>query len=288
MKQKNVGILGEGPSDFYRPLKLGKVPDPLYESVFNWFHENRNKWDQINLLNCLPDQFEYESLVEKFNSAGYSAKFDKANGFFFVDTTGSYDDFFESFIRPRNKDLLKDLRRIEREEHQLRVEKVSEEIFKKLKEVLELYSNRRKSLGQRNTYEDQDRMGFVQDVLDSYEKQGKAELSLLKDREQNTWAFQLDWIIDGVRYHWNHAYNEDYKKYSPGKILLLELLKESFQNPNIVECNHMRGLAGYKSKLADQSQNLYRLSVHNPYSRTNRLRRVYHDLSRVKTVLKPG
>jgi hypothetical protein len=269
-KKTTILLLGNGPTDFFDlPIKKG-FEEKVSEKFAKYLIEKK-EWENF-ILSELP---EHNLLVKALSIAlkkvDISFKIDKPNGFLYSLTNTNYEKFFENFLKPRNKDLLKDLRGLNSRGINLSLETINTNIYEKLSEVLKLYESRRTTLGQENSYNTEERRHFVKQVCDAFEKKGMAELTILKDESNNLWAFQLDWISNGIRYHWNHAFNEDFKKHSPGKIILYYLLEQSFNSSNINECNHMRGELGYKTKLAEHHQSLIRISIYNNRSLTNKI-----------------
>lgn len=285
-KKISLHYLGHGPSDFFQPLIIPGYEASFAEYLAKWLEQNSKEWDEL-ILSEIPASWKVLTLlVDSLKRQNFIVTVRTTNGYYYVDTTMNWDHYFESFLKSNNKDLLKDIRQIHRANIQLRVESHKDNIYSKLEEVLHLYAQRRTALGQINTYETLERQTFVKEVTRAFEKKGWVELSFLKDQEENVWAFQLDWIYDGIRYHWNHAYNEDFRKYSPGKILLYMLMERAFQRPEEIQCNHMRGLAGYKSKLANQMEYLLEIRIENPYSWRNKFVKIYNKLSHVKKMFR--
>lgn len=284
--KKNLEIFGRGPTDFFQILIEKDYESQAFSQLSNWLYSNRHGWDELTLSEIPAPSTNIPLLIESLQKKGFKASSNTSSGFFFVDTTSDWGSFYNNFFKTNNKDLLKDLRKIERNGIQLKLESHRNDIYRKLEDVLHLYAQRRNTLGQKNTYETEERRGFVKEITEAYEKKGWVELSFLKDQENNIWAFQLDWLYQGVRYHWNHAYNEDFKKYSPGKIILFKLMKRSFGNPQEIQCNHMRGLAGYKNKLANQQCPLITLRVENSYSIRNKTIKLYQKGAFIKSFLK--
>jgi hypothetical protein len=277
---------GRGPSDFYSIVVKPGSEEEVVNALANHWYNTRDKWDTITLENIPASNMLPLSLVDKMKDVGFTVEKKEGYGFYTTDTTRDWDKYFETFIRPANKDLLKDLRKLERNGVELSVQTIRKNVYDHLETVLNLYAQRRKSLGQANSYETDERKEFVKRITTAYEESENVELSLLIDSSQNVWAFQLDFLWDGVRYHWNHAYNEDYKKYSPGKILLLKLMEASFKDPSVHEVNHMRGASSYKSKLADTFNPYINIMIINPYSKRLMVRKVWHRLSYLKRWIK--
>lgn len=279
---RNFYPLGWGPSDFYSIVAQPDSEKEVVEALASYWRDNSADWDTITLENIPSSNSLPLALANKMREWGFEVERKEGFGFYTVDTTKDWEEYFTSFIKPSNKDLLKDLRKMEREGVELTVQHIRKDVYNNLKSVLDLYAQRRQSLGQPNSYETAERKEFVQKVTTSFEETENVELSLLLDASKNVWAFQLDFLWDGVRYHWNHAYNEDYKKYSPGKILLLKLMEASFRDPSIKEVNHMRGASAYKSKLADTFNPYINLKIINPYSKRLKWLKVWNKLSYIK------
>ena len=88
------------------------------------------------------------------------------------------------------------------------------------------------------------------------------QLSILRGNEE-IWAYQLDWIDKGIWYHYMPAFNQSYERYSPGKILLYETIREAFARPDIHEFNFMRGQSAYKSQFAWNTERFITIKVEN-------------------------
>lgn len=280
IQKRIIETYSRGPIDFFRFIYNETITEEdIYMGLSNYLKKNKASWDEIDITEIPESKIDIDLFIKCFNKQGYKVEVKRPNGFYYVDTNSDWDSYYNEFIKPNNKDLLKDLRQISRKNIKLSVESINHNIYPKLKEILYLYEKRRNSLGQFNSYNTKERQNFVQSVIELYEKKGWVELSLLKDNDNNIWAFQLDWMFNAIRYHWNHAYNEDFKKYSPGKILLYMLMERAFQRSEEIQCNHMRGLATYKNKLANRKEYLLQIKIINPDSKINKIIKLYYQLS---------
>lgn len=272
--------LGFGPSDFFEIPAVQKYNDIIFDAIVDFLKLDKS-WDFLILTEFPESSTSLKQLKDNLLKHKFDVKRDTPNGFYSMRTDkSSWALFEESYFNPNNKDLLKSLRRINKQGFELKVVHIEKNIYQNLIKCLELYSQRRETLGQFNNYETPKLRSFLKNVIVSYEKNGNVELSILKEKDV-IWAFQLDWIFNGVRYHWNHAFNEDFKRYSPGKILLKELLKKSFNDNNVVSCNHMRGLSNYKTKFTDRKEMLVRLKVENPKSFRLKLTKAISKILRI-------
>lgn len=259
--------LGNGPSDFYDFIILPGLENKVFKAIVGFFKKQRF-WDKIDILNIPENSIGLHSFKQFLIQQKMLFQESQHSGAFYINTQSDcWETFEQNWFNKNNKDLLKSERRLEKDFIKLKLVKYSTNIYNQLIKNAPLYANRRSSLGQYNLYNDLKYKKFLKDVISDYEKEGKAEFHELVDENGIIWAFQLDWLDGGVRYHFNHAYNEDFKRYSPGKILLKKLMKSAFYNDLISACNHMRGLSSYKSKLANEKFYLVKLTIENPLSK---------------------
>jgi hypothetical protein len=258
-------IIGSGPTDFFDILAETGHEELVLDSILEFLKENRF-WDKFELTEIPVNSKLYLLLPKLLDQKNIIHKKDYPNGFHFIDTKITNWTNYEVIFNQNNKDLQKSERRMKTDEISLDIVKHRSDVYSKLIENIDLYAARRATLNQKNTYETQERNLFLESIIAEKEKINGVELTQLVDGSGVVWAFQLDWIDNKIRYHWNHAYNEDYKRYSPGKFLLKEIMKQSFEDSEILECNYMRGLSDYKSKLVNQKIMFFRIVFENPRS----------------------
>ena len=275
----DLRILGYGPTDFY-DLPIQKEGfDEIIKELVNFLIID-SSWDHLILSEIPENTQSYHQFLDEFKSRNYKVKKEKRNGFQYIKTSGDWDDYNEKQFKPKNKDLAKSERRILRNEYELKFTSYNENVYEHLLKNIDLYAQRRESLGQLNNYETDNLKNFLKNIIDQYEQKKMVELTVLKANNE-VWAFQLDWLNNNTRFHWNHAYNEDYKRYSPGKIILKELMRRSFNSSSIEACNHMRGLSSYKDKFTENKEYLlfskienrksFRLKIHMAIAKTMKM-----------------
>lgn len=262
-------ILGFGPTDFFDIPSIESHREAILLSIIQFLKKD-NTWDKL-ILTSLPESSKNVSaFIKVLEQQKVSFKLEELNGFVYTKTKGDWNHYLEEKFNPKNKDLAKAERRIDRQGYKLKFTSYKENVYKELLKNIDLYAQRRESLGQFNDYETENLKNFLRNIIETYEEKKMVELTVL-EADNETWAFQLDWIANRTRYHWNHAYNEDYKRYSPGKLILKELLRSSFKNPDIDYCNHMRGLSSYKEKFTEERQMLKSIEFENPKSKKMKL-----------------
>jgi len=255
--------LASGPSDFFDTLALpGRIGD-VAEAIARCLWETRLSWDEL-VLDLIPHSSPYwEPLARALEGRGLVPIIATDRGFFKVDTTGSFDDYHQkkmivTYSKVRN--------RMRRDGVEPRLEVVRSGINDTLDGLLHLYHKRRAHKDQRNCFVNSSPMeAFVRKVVGEYEDRGWVVLSLLRNGE-DVWAYALDWLRDGVWFGYMMAFDERFKRYSPGKLLLWEQIKRAFESEDIREFNFMRGESGYKSEFAYEREPYVSMTVHNPWS----------------------
>ncbi len=249
-----LGMLGYGPTDFYEILACGNK-DKVKKMILQHLVES-SSWDILN-INFLPaNSSSIDSIQEVFKRPDFELKKKSITGFHFEKTDGDWQEYYRNSFKKKNKDLQKGERRLKKDEIHYSFTTYRKDVYDHFIADVSLYAERRESLGQYNYYEDKKYREFLKEVCNNYEKNNNVELTKMQDQNGVSLAIQLDFISNNVRYHWNHAFNEDFKRYSPGKILLQELLKKAFETDSIKSCNHMRGLSSYKEKFTTFEEKL--------------------------------
>lgn len=256
-------ILGSGPTDFFEILVEENHKKDILDLIFGHLKDTA-EWDYLN-LNQLPHSSDgLEWINNVFSNTFFKINRIDTVGFSFEKTIGNWDSYFESVFNKKNKDLSKGERRLKSDGIAYTFETYTVNVFDRFIANVDLYASRRKTLGQHNFYGDKNYRMFLKNVCENYEKFHGIEFTVMKDSNTDIeMAIQLDFINKNTRYHWNHAYNENYKRYSPGKILLKEILKKSFEDPNILACNHMRGLSKYKEAFTSYQEIMPSIKIEN-------------------------
>jgi hypothetical protein len=266
--------LGFGPSDFFDiPCQAG-METQVADSLADWLSHHTQEWDSMH-LDFIPESSRmWQPLVDALTRHGLPAKVTKDRKFFFVETNGDWEAYDVTYFHAKNKDLKKDMRRIEREGYQVRLVEIRSGIANYLPQLFSFYGARREIKGQADVFDAAEWRAFLSDVIEKFEAKGWVRLSLLLDQNEEIWAHQLDWLMDGVRYHYFHSINEKFRAYSPGKVLLYLILKNAFADSQIKQCNFMRGESPYKENFANQTEAYVKIEVQNPKSYRNRLLKI--------------
>lgn len=262
--------LAKGPSDFYDFMILPEFEIQVAEAIADWFFQNGSTWDYLD-IGLIPDSSASRCAVsEAFRKRGYHVHIEGSNKFYKINTTTSWETYEAQFLRKKLADLHNRRNRLTRLGIELHVRSIYSNIEHYLPAFFRLYDERREKKAQKASFTSPEMKAFLVDVIKAHEAFRGVRLSLLEDQNECIWAYQLDWLYNNISYHYIPVFDEQYASYSPGKILLYETIKSSFEDPEIREFNFMRGESAYKKQFANATEDFVSLKITN--TRSLRLR----------------
>lgn len=216
----------------------------ISDSLFLWLRKNKIKWDMAiidNVNDGNPWKLSIENNINKFKFLGKKSNYYN----YYINLKNTWNDIYsktnKKFVR-RNISLYKN--RINRDYGS-----------GKLNYIFNPDWNANKIINNINK------------IKKNRELNGKTELNpiyeeLIIDSSKNNMSIITFWLsLDGVFiaygygflkenkfYWWQTAYDDNYSKYSPGRLLLYYTLKYFSENfKSVIEFNFMRGSNSYKS-----------------------------------------
>jgi CelD/BcsL family acetyltransferase involved in cellulose biosynthesis len=260
-----VRPFANGPSDFFDLLAVPEQRPQLIEAFAVWLKQQSSQWDQLQ-LDLIPSSSEnWRLLVDALQAIGYAPTVTTDRRFLKLDTTASWQDYYTGYLLKHFADFKTVHNRMKTDGVSPRVEILYSGIAPHLHRVLEHYRQRRDAKAQPDPFDDPSFGTFIDAVLPAYERLGCVAFSRLFAGD-DVWAYSLDWLHRGVWYYYLPAFDERFKRYAPGKLLLYEVIKRAFENPNIQEFNFMRGESRYKRQFASESEAYMSISLCNPKS----------------------
>ena len=253
-------------SDFGSLLCLPGCERECADRIAFWLADSRQEWDSLR-MNILPQSSAgWAELAQALVAAGFSPKVSRDRFFYKVNTDGRWADYEKRFLHRRMDTVRNLINQLTRDSGGMKVERLERGIEDHLGELMGWYRQRRKDAAQKDAFAMYpEKLAFLKSVLGDFESKGLARLSILKAGERVA-AYQLDWIDRGIWYYYMPAFNEEFARYSPSKILLYETLRMAFDDPDVHEFNFMRGEESYKAQFADETEAYVSIRVVNPAS----------------------
>lgn len=262
--------LAQGPSDFVNLLIEPQRTVEFAESIACWLQKNNRLWEQLQLSYIPESSAGWQELCEALKRKGFFVSISRERCFYKIDTTQNWDEYYSSYLHKKLADMRNRRNRLKKDGIETQIVTVTQGIERYLPHLFETYHKRRQELNQNYATSSPVMRQFLTKAIQQYERSENVLLSLLQTTSGVPMAYQLDWLCDGVRYHYKPAFDRQFEQYSPSKILLFETIKECFEHPDIREFNFMRGESSYKTQFTDQSEGYISLSVVNPWSLRHR------------------
>jgi CelD/BcsL family acetyltransferase involved in cellulose biosynthesis len=281
LKIRRLVPLGYQPTDFFGILSVPGKEEEVTNATANWFKENKDKWDQV-YLNLLPQEDpSWKYFVVHLQGLGFNPTVTNQHAFLKLDTTQSYDDYLESLGTRKQKEIRYYKNKLSKIGH-VEIAHITEDIEKLFDAFLEHYTNRRSSTEQSDPFTRMPPLyRFVKSIIAEYAQHGWMGLSVLKV-DQKIIAYVYHMVYNHVVYYYMPAFMEEYRAYSPGKILLAALIKNACDDPNIREFNFMRSIHPYKLWFEPSKEGYVTISINNPWSWRNKILPIIRRLSRLR------
>lgn len=262
---------GYGPTDFFDiPILPGREAE-VTKAIVDWLVRHRSEWDEL-MLNLVPrETVAWQFLVRNLEERGLKPRVTSDRNFLRLDTSGSYDDYLRELGNEKVKELRYYRNRLKKEGRRLEVEHVRSGSIEYFERFVEMYGQRRTAKLQSDPYR---RVGplfeFMKTIIPQYEKRGWVRLSLLKLDDEIV-ACCYNFVHRNVMYYSMPAFADMYKQYSPGRLLLMDLIKGAFEDKSIREFNFMRSEYSYKHWFMPSIAPYVSVSCTNPRSYRNKV-----------------
>lgn len=270
---RQVVPAGFGPSDFHDLAYGPEHLEQLTSCFAQWLVNQSGTWDRLFLPYIPSSSRTWPALLAALRSKGFDVQSGSAKAFYKVDTTGDWQTYERDYLQRKCSGLKTARNRLLRENVSLTWEPISLSSKDHFSRFIRLYGQRRQSLAQANAIEkDQAFLSFLKDVALQFEQQGRLRFTALRD-SQDVWAYALDWFHNGIWFSFMPVFDDRFKSFGPGKLLISEILKHAFHNPDVAEYNFMRGGSSYKTQFATASEEYCNIEVKNHLSHRERLLR---------------
>jgi len=214
------------------------------KKTFEYLFSMQAEWDILyfcnlyhdGMMKCYLDSIHYDKRIRLVNSSQV----------LLISTIGTIDSFIKSFhskkrysIKSRRKKLIEkkgiSFKKI------MNQNKLDEEIEK----IFDIHEQRSVQKGIVSTFQGNEIINFHKDIARLFSENGWIRLYGLKDNDK-TIAFAYCFVFNKRLYFYQTAFAPEWRSYAPGKILILLILEDIF-NDEIVEFDFLMGHEDYKT-----------------------------------------
>ena len=248
---------GDDLTDYLGPLTAGEEKQSAVVDEFLIYLVNEvEDWDYID-AKCLPVPLGIaDRLVEAADRQGLDFTLDQTEITAVLPLPESFDDYLERLDGKNRHELKRKMRRLDREssENQLvRTDGTAQE------DLLDFFGLHLHSEGMKGKFLRPERATFFARLAEVFGPRGMLSLDFLEVdgvRAASTFSF----VHDGRFYLYNSAYHPDYKRLSPGLILVAKLIERSI-NEKFKVLDFLRGPERYKFDLGAQALPLHSVMI---------------------------
>lgn len=269
---KVIQFLGSPEADWCDIVSTGFKANEHLATI--WKQALNTHWHEM-LLHNIPEQstlIPFLSALVKKNNKTILKPHTKC---YYINTTGKWETYLQNQTSKQfvQQDTRRLFRRLNEAGLEVSLEKSTlNNIASDIAEMDKMNGLSQARKGRKSVYASKQRKLFIENLLTHLGPKNHVKLFYLCFNKQKV-AYVLAFYHNNIFYYYNIGFNTAYKKYSPSKLLLYQLIKQCF-NDNTTEFNFMRGESEYKLKWTKQYRVNYQFKMLNPKKIINLFRSV--------------
>ena len=180
-----------------------------------------------------------------------------------VQLQGKWETYYKSISKGLRQDIRTALNKLSKKG------KVNFEIYRDtpgeavFNRIFEIHRKRQVNKIGRSMFEAVAKRNFISDICATFGKRGWLYIPVLK-LDQEIISYAIGFNYGGVIYYWITAFDPDFVKASPGKVMIKYILENSFQN-NQTEFDFMLGEESYKLRWSTTERAIFELYVYSSH-----------------------
>lgn len=219
-------------------------------AILNYFVNNSHKWDSIDLQEMPAGTGNAQLFRECIKTLKYRTIFGPDSKTLYIPLNGNKENFFHSLSKNIYKQLRKARNRVGRMGSDFVVRRFintadcPEDLTSEMQRIEDISWK-----GQRCTgiFSKRNSRLFHNEIIRNYSGRGLIDISFLTVEGKNI-AYEYNYFYENRIHFYNCAYDPEYAHLSPGLVLMIHLIQDSF-NRKIDEFDFLRGEEELKQRL---------------------------------------
>ena len=234
--------------------------ESILDSFFEFLSRNINQWDLL----YFPFLAKHGALSSYLLSRDLNLNFTliKTNAPFIKNEEG-FEILLQNFKGKKRYNLNREKKRLFKI-HDVKLNKVDsiKELDSALENLFHLHNNRTKNKGIVSTFSSPKIYSFHRDLMFKiYDKGWLSIYFLCSDNNPIAAAYGF---VFGKRYsYYQSGMDMKWEKFSPGKILIFEIIREEFQKNGVLEFDFLAGDENYKKFWTNHTRELFTITIYN-------------------------
>ncbi|MDP2939810.1 MAG: GNAT family N-acetyltransferase [Candidatus Omnitrophota bacterium] len=230
----------------------------IIEIILNKLYES-NEWDIFRLNRIRqesPSLSSFDNIVHNRIFANIFLKQHK-EGAPYIKITKTWDDYHSALRKKLVADTRRQLSKLTKQDANFLFKKIENEseISLFLDKLIEFYKLRRKSKHTKCIFDNGLTSSFIKIVADKFFHKGWLDLSFMEFKGKKV-AMHFGFIYRDRFYYFMPVHNNEFYQYSPGRLLLYDLIHKCFDN-HIRQFDFMLGEEDYKLDWKTGIERLY-------------------------------
>lgn len=256
-----IKFIGSGPSD-YQDFIISHKVEEVVKSFFSFLNQNRKSWDLIFLRDMVWTEGNIDRLIRKAGELGFEVYIKKSSVCPFLPVRSDWHKYISSKSAKFRYNRKREEERFQREGLKFQIHKINsynynQSIFEDIVEI------------ERISWKSGTRAAKIQG-----ESENIFYFNFLKEFACNDWlniwiaylndrpiAYLINFDYKEKIWFYNTAYDERFKNYSVGSILIKRSLEDAFSSGKI-EFDFLRGEENYKVMWASDKRQLFQIIIY--------------------------
>jgi 4-nitrophenyl phosphatase len=252
-KNRTLKFLSDSCSDYLGIPFIGDISFDIIDIVLKRFQEI--EFTHYNFTNIHEDDKCLPTLINSLSNNGFKLQIELVEKSPLIILNEDFDRNFRcSIAKDQFKRKLKKINELGKIQLKV-IQDVSEDL---LNEIIRIHIEKWSSNNVFPQFLDDRRIVFIRKIIDSFSEQKEFIVFGLYANEKLI-AYKFGCIRDLIYYDWNHSFDICYEKYSPGIVLLINII-QYLQGNGLNKYDFLNGNEKYKYYWATNIVNVYKIS----------------------------
>jgi len=256
-----VSFIGSGKISDYADFIIVRRREEVLKGFFEYLGEKRRLWDEIDLREIREDSPNLAVLRNDLDNWGVKVTIHELGKCPYIKLNGDWDGYFKSLSKNFRQDIRTQYNRMDKKgfTHSLLFkEEGIDDLF--LSNLIDMHLKGTDRKNKVSFLASEIGRGFFNEIVQKFGMNGWLGLNTLNINDKVA-AYILGFQYGKIYYDWNIGKGDKYDIFSPGKLLLHQILEGLFSNGRIDEFDFLRGEEDYKYRWAKVGRRNYRVSV---------------------------
>ena len=256
---KKICFLGTGISD-YLDFFIAKNREQVLNAFFNYLYTHRKLWSILRLREINESSPNFP-ILQNIVAQNSKIKLDELNICPYIEISKTWDSYYASLSKNFRQDLRTQFNRMKKNDVSYKILKDTKDFDGELlNQLLTIHLQNITAKNKTSFLQTAAGKKFLTSILTAWQNEDICILYSLKIGE-NIAAYALCFRFEKKMYYWLVGIEREYEFYSPGKILLHDLLLEIFRLGILIEFDLLRGEEEYKYRWTDKERKNYQIII---------------------------